>query len=187
MRSRKIEDHALLNRLFAIIRAKGYDGSSLNDFAEASGLQKASLYHRFPGGKEEITSCVLDHVHDWIKQNIYELLMDKTIPTDVRLKKVIKNINLVYDNGDSICLLRALSIDSGIKVFGTQIKESMELWIKGFTNLGVDCGQRKPVAKERAYQVLINIQGSLVVSKGLGSTASFKAALRSIETMYRKK
>jgi AcrR family transcriptional regulator len=114
MRSQKVEDHALLNRLFAIIRAKGYDGSTLNDFAEASGLQKASLYHRFPGGKEEITSCVLNHIHDWIKQNIYDLLMDKTIPTDVRLKRVIKNINVVYDHGDSICLLRALSKRKGL-------------------------------------------------------------------------
>ena len=187
MRPLKVGDQALLNRLFAVLRAKGYDGSTLNDFAEASGLQKASLYHRFPGGKEEITLCVLNHVQDWIKQHIYELLIDKTIPPDDRLKSVIKNINAVYNHGDSICLLRALSMDSGVKAFGKQIKESMELWIKGFTNLGVDCGQRKDAAKEGAYQVLINIQGSLVVSKGLGSNSSFKAALRSIENMYRRK
>ena len=184
MRPQKVDDEALLNSLFAVLRAKGYNGSTLNDFAKASGLQKPSLYHRFPGGKEEISSCVLNFVHQWIEQNIYDLLMDKTIPTNHRLKSVIKNINAVYNDGDSICLLRALSMDAGIKVFGAQIKDGMGLWIKGFTNLGEDCGHPKNVAKAMAYQVLINIQGSLVVSKGLGSTGPFKAALRSIKAMY---
>jgi AcrR family transcriptional regulator len=187
MRPQKVEDYTLLNRLLTVLRAKGYDGSSLNDLAGSSGLQKASLYHRFPKGKEEITLAVLNHLKEWIEQNIYKLLTDKTLSTEDRLKTVIKNISAVYNNGDSVCLLRSLSMDSGVKIFGEQIKESMQLWIKGFSNLGIDCGQSKEVAKERALQVLVAIQGSLIVSKGMGSTSSFKTALKSIETMYQTK
>lgn len=187
MRLQKVKDQVLLSRLFSIIRSKGYDGSSLNDLAKASGLQKASLYHRFPGGKEEIISAVLDFVNEWIKQNIHTLLTDRSISTDERLKRVIININNVYNHGESICLLRSLSMDSGVEAFGEKIKESMQLWIRGFSNFGVDCGLSKDAAKKEAYQVLINIQGSLIVSKGLGSTVSFKMALKSIENTYRKK
>jgi AcrR family transcriptional regulator len=187
MRPLKVPDEALLNRMLTVLSAKGYDGSSLNELAESSGLQKASLYHRFPDGKKAITSAVLSHVKGWIKQNIYLLLTNQSISTNERLKKVIKNINSIYNKGDSICLLRSLSMDSGVEIFGEQIKESMQLWMKGFSSLGVDCGLSKRVANERAHQVLITIQGSLILSKGLGSTAPFKDTLKSIENMYRKK
>ena len=184
MRPQKVEDQELLSRLLIVLSAKGYDGASLNELAESSGLQKASLYHRFPDGKKEITSSVLNYVSEWIKHNIYLLLTDQSISPSARLKKVIKNINSIYNNGDSICLLRSLSMDSGVEIFGKQIKESMLFWINGFTALGIDCGLTKDVAKKNAYNVLINMQGSLIVSKALGSTASFKAALKSIENMY---
>jgi AcrR family transcriptional regulator len=187
MRPQKVEDQILLSRLFSIIRFKGYDGCSLNDLAEASGLQKASLYHRFPGGKEEIICAVLDFVNEWIKQNIYTLLTNPSISPEERLKRVIKNINNVYHNGEFVCLLGSLSLDSGVEQFAEQIKESMQLWIRGFSKFGVDCGLSKDAAKEKAYQVLINIQGSLIVSKGLGSTVSFKMALKYIENTYQKK
>jgi AcrR family transcriptional regulator len=187
VRPQKVEENTLLNGLLSVLSAKGYDGSSLNDLAESSGLQKASLYHRFPDGKKEITLAVLNHVNEWIRQNIFLLLTNHSILTTERLKRVIKNINTVYNSGDSICLLRSLSMDSGVEIFGEHIKGSMQLWINGFTALGVDCGFSKDVSKEKAYFVLISIQGSLIVSKGLGSTASFKATLKSIENMYLNK
>ena len=70
MRPQKVEDQALLLGLMAVLSAKGYDGASLNELAESSGLQKASLYHRFPAGKKEITSAVLNYVNEWVKKNI---------------------------------------------------------------------------------------------------------------------
>jgi AcrR family transcriptional regulator len=186
MRPQKVEDQALLSGLMTVLSAKGYDGASLNELAEASGLQKASLYHRFPAGKKEITSAVLNYVNDWVKKNIYALLTNSSLSPSERLKTAIKNINELYNNGNSICILRALSMDTGVEIFGEQIKESMLLWVKGFTALGEDCGFTKDIAREKAYQVLINIQGSLIVSKSLGSNSWYKAALKNIETMYHK-
>lgn len=186
MRPQKVEDQALLLGLMAVLSAKGYDGASLNELAESSGLQKASLYHRFPAGKKEITSAVLNYVNEWVKKNIYAHLTNSTLTTSDRLKTVIRSINGLYNNGNSICILRALSMDTGVEIFGEQIKESMQLWIKGFTALGEDCGFSKDMAREKAYQVLINIQGSLIVSKGLGSNIWYKDALKSIEAMYQK-
>lgn len=186
MRPQKVDDKALLIGLMSVLSSKGYDGSSLNELAESSGLQKASLYHRFPDGKKEITSAVLNYVKEWIHKNIYLLLINQTIPPSERLKEVIKNTNSLYNGGDSICILRSLSMNTGIEIFGEQIKETMELWINGFTAFGIDCGYSEAEANEKAYQVLINIQGSLIVSRGLNSTNSFKAALLNIQNMYKK-
>ena len=186
MRPQKVEDKALLQGLMSVLRSKGYDGASLNDLAASSGLQKASLYHRFPGGKKEITAAVLQFANEWLQNHVYKPLTDEKIKPSKRLTQVLANIDALYAGGEDACILRALSMDSGIELFGSQIKESMQLWIDGFTTVGVALGFNKKEAQAKAHQVLIGVQGSLVVCKGLNSRAFFESTLKSIKNMYKK-
>ena len=185
MRPKKVEEQELLLKLMSVLRKKGYDGSSLSVLAEASGLQKASLYHRFPGGKKAITDAVLDFADVWVKSNIYDVLANSTVDPKKRLKQIIKTIGKdLYDNGHEMCLLRALSMDASHGLFGYKIKNSMKMWIEAFTLLGIDFKLSKEIATSKAFQVLVNIQGGLVVSESLGSIDPFQATLKSIENLY---
>ena len=56
--------------------------------------------------------------------------------------------------------------------------------LASFESLGMDLGFSETEAQEKALQVLINIQGSLVVSKAVGNLAPFKQALKNILEMY---
>ena len=84
----------------ATFRTKGYNGASLNDLANSSGLQKASLYHRFPGGKKDIGLAVLNFVEVWKEQNIVAVIKNKDLKPSERLSTVIKNISSIYENGE---------------------------------------------------------------------------------------
>ncbi len=44
----------VLDRLAAAFRRDGYDGASIARLSAATGLGKASLYHYFPGGKQDM-------------------------------------------------------------------------------------------------------------------------------------
>ncbi len=184
MRPQKVDDKALMEGLMAVLRAKGYDGASLNELASACGLQKASLYHRFPGGKKDIALAVLAFVGQWTEEHIFRVLRDETYPCGERLFLALKNTDIVYHSGEASCLLRALSMDSGLELFGQTLKESMEKWIEAFQKLGQDWGLDESAARNLGMQVLIKIQGSLVVSKTLGDTTPFQNALGEIEAMY---
>ncbi|WP_165819317.1 TetR/AcrR family transcriptional regulator [Flagellimonas aquimarina] len=187
MRPKKIEDKKLILNLMSVLRKKGYEGSSLNQLAQAANLNKASLYHRFPGGKKEITDAVLDFADEWVKVHIYKLLSDSSIPPIERLQEALKLISEdLYDHGHEMCLLRALSMDAGQGLFGSKIKGSMTTWIKAFTLLGIDFGFTKEEANDKAVQVLVHIQGGLVVSESIGSVEPFKAVLVAIEKLYLK-
>ena len=187
MRPKKIEDKKLILNLMSVLRKKGYEGSSLNQLAEAAGLKKASLYHRFPGGKKEITDAVLDFAEEWVREHIHKLLSDGSIAPEERLQQVLKVISEdLYDYGHEMCILRALSMDAGQGLFDVKIKGSMNTWIDGFTKLGIDFGLSKEVATQKAVQVLVHIQGGLVVSESLGSVEPFKAVLKAIEGLYVK-
>jgi AcrR family transcriptional regulator len=184
MRPQKIDDATLLERLMDVFRSKGYEGSSLNDLATSAGLKKASLYHRFPGGKEEIASAVLAHTTVWGKTHIEAVLQDKSIPARQRLEQVLTTIDLLYAQGTKTCILRALSMDTGIPSFGDLIQTTMAVWITTFSAFGEELGYTPTEAAQKATQTLINIQGALVISKGLDNTTIFKNSLQNIIHLY---
>ena len=89
MRPQKVSDQQLTECILEVLRAKGYDGSSLNDLALAGGLKKASLYHRFPGGKENLVQSVLDHYNSWLEKNIFEIMLSKKKKPKKRLNETV--------------------------------------------------------------------------------------------------
>lgn len=185
MRPPKVEDQQLLEGLMGVLRSKGYDGASLNELAGSSGLKKASLYHRFPGGKKEITSAVLKHVDQWLDQNLKRILMDDSLSPTHRLAEATKNIEALYDHGNATCILRALSMDSGVVMFEQELKQSIQKWIDGFDVLGQAYGYSAEESRQKALQVITNVQGSLVVSKAMGSNEPFKQAMEFILSLYK--
>ena len=43
-----------------LLRRQGYSGTSVSDFLDAAGAANGSLYHHFPGGKEELARAAID-------------------------------------------------------------------------------------------------------------------------------
>lgn len=174
----------MLTGFLSVFRSKGYDGASMNDLAVAAGLKKASLYYRFPGGKKEMIEAVLLYMEDWTFQNIYSVLTDKNVKPEKRLAKALTNIKGFCNDGKSICIYRALSMDSGMEFFGITIKRGVEKWIDGFKEIGMAFKLKEADAVEKAQQTFIDIQGSLVLSKTTGSISSFANTLKNIELRY---
>lgn len=184
MRPQKVNDEEVMLGLMRVLRAKGFDGASMNDLSEATGLKKASLYHRFPGGKKEIAEAVLKFVGEWSKENISGVLKNQEQAPDERLKLVITNINKLYNHGDSICILRALSMDSSLPLFNSQIENSFQVWLSAFTRLGEDFGFEEAKAKRLAMNVVVKIQGALILAKGIHDMSVFQQVLSDIEGTY---
>ena len=76
-------------------------------------------------------------------------------------------------------------MDNNLELFGKQLKNIISKWIIGFTNLGVSFGFSEKEAKIKAEQVLILIQGSLIISKAMSTINPFQQALISIKNMYK--
>ena len=184
MRPQKVNNEQLLNGLMSVLRAKGYDGSSLNELASAAGVKKASLYHRFPDGKVQIGTAVLEYADAWVGEHIHDVLVDDMQSPELRLHTVIQHTSDLYQEGKKMCILRSMSTESGIELFGEMIRASMDKWIRGFTQLGIDFGLEEADAINQARNALIQIQGSLVVSRGLGDNEIFMNTLESIRNSY---
>ncbi len=185
MRPQKVQDKELINHLLMVFRSKGYEGASLADLAKSSGLQKASLYHRFPKGKKEIAFTVLSYVNKSIENLVYKILTNTAISLPERLDIVLGNINTFYEGGEATCLFRSLSLDSDISLFHSEIKKGVQKWIDGFTAVGEELGLTKVEATKKANAIFIHLQGSLILGKSMGSTSYFKEVLTNIRKEYR--
>ncbi len=187
MRPQKVLDKEILASLTKVFRSKGYEGASLSDLAAASGLKKASLYHRFPGGKEEMANAVLNYLDAWVSENIFYALNNKNAIPEQRLKDGLKQIGVLYDQGNETCIFRALSMQAGLQLFEEQLKNGMKEWISALKGIGVNLGLTSKSSEENAIQTLVEIQGSLIVSRSLNNTNIFENTLQNIEKRYLKK
>ena len=64
--------------LAEVFREHGYEGASLTHISAATGLGKGSLYHFFPGGKEEMMAAVLADIDAWFETEIFAKLAHAT-------------------------------------------------------------------------------------------------------------
>ncbi|WP_289045918.1 TetR/AcrR family transcriptional regulator [uncultured Olleya sp.] len=187
MRPKKVLDKNIVIGLSQVFRDKGYEGASLNELAEITGLKKASLYHRFPDGKQQMAQAVFTYIDNWVNQHIFSALNDTSKTPQERLKGGLDNIKILYAGGKESCIFSAFSKQKGMSLFEQNIKDSMTEWINCFTKIAYALNFPIKQSKDHAIQTLIEIQGSLIVTKGLNDTNLFEATLKHIENRYLKK
>jgi AcrR family transcriptional regulator len=176
-----ISDQDLIARLTQVFRDVGYEGASLAVLSEATGLKKASLYHRFPDGKEQMAREVLSAAGTWVTEHILQPLQSHAPPED-RVRQMIKMLDQFYSGGKQACLLNMLSSpDMSKGPFVGYIKASFKAWTDALVTVLMDTGFEKDVAKQRAERAIALLQGGLVLSRGMGTTRPFKNSLKDLE------
>ncbi|MBC7571416.1 MAG: TetR/AcrR family transcriptional regulator [Spirosoma sp.] len=180
----KVEQDVVIDRLMSVFQSVGYDGASLSELATATGLQKASLYHRFPGGKQAMANAVLDHVAGLIDNQLANVLQSSA-PAPVRLSSALTIIRQIYDGGRLACVLRALSHGTATGLFREPIAGIFRTWVAAFDHLARDFGFDTRTAQRLAESTLIRVQGSLILAQTLQNPGIFDQVLLDIETDFR--
>ncbi|HEX8554133.1 MAG TPA: TetR/AcrR family transcriptional regulator [Sphingomonas sp.] len=179
-RPQMIDDEALIERLSYTFRAVGYEGASLARLAQSAGMQKPSLYHRFPGGKRQMAEEVLAAARSWYVAHVFAPLASDGSPAE-RIAAVAHALDSFYDGGKQACLLNLLSQPpEEDSPFAGPIREMFEALIDALAVLAVEAGVPTAQADERAARTVALLHGSLVLARGLGSVAPFRAFTASL-------
>jgi TetR/AcrR family transcriptional repressor of lmrAB and yxaGH operons len=165
----------ILDRLMLLFRQRGYDGASLTDIAEVTGLGKSSLYHHFPGGKAEMASEVMAHLASRLEPALARVRGAGTPRS--RLNDFLGVVEEVYDSGRLACLLERLCASADRKRFAKPLRRTFEALLEAFEHLCLETGQQRTVAKTRAEEAVVRIQGSLVLAAGLDQPEVFVRTL----------
>ena len=171
----------VLDRLLSTFRDKGYEGASLAELSAATGLVKASLYHYFPGGKQDMAEQVMAHLERQLVAAIYEPLRSTQSPAK-KLGAMLDAIDAFYDGGKKACLYERLCASVDRAQFQRPLRRAFATWMDAVEALCVEAGLTKSVARARAEDFVVRIEGALIVSAGTGDHAVFGRTLKDLRS-----
>lgn len=160
-----------------VFRKHGYEGASLSLISEATGLGKGSLYHFFPGGKEEMAADVIAHIDRWFETNVFAPLRDVHEPR-VGIDRMLEATDLYFQSGRKVCLIGAFALDDARDHFAIQIKSYFGRWVMHLADALGRAGHGQTEAIELAEETVAIIQGALTLARAFDDTAVFSRALQ---------
>ena len=178
----KIDDQQLLEGLMSVFQAHGYEGASLSLIAEATGLQRASLYHRFPGGKQQMAEAVLVEADRLFDECVLAPLRSSARPAH-RVRRMAEQLADHYDGGRCSCLLETLSLSGGPGLIMAHVKRAFSAWVKAMAGVAREAGATPAAARKRAEDAIVQVQGALVFARAAGDRKPFERALAGLPAL----
>jgi TetR/AcrR family transcriptional regulator, lmrAB and yxaGH operons repressor len=165
--------------LLQLFRQYGYDGATLTRISEATGLGKASLYHHFPGGKDEMVQAVMDYLERWLGENVLPSLQGEGTTLE-KLQRMCDRLSELYEAGRQPCMSATLLLGSARDLFHDRVQARYRAWIDAVAQVLVDAGLDLTTAQQRGEDMVITIQGSLIVAQGLDNPEIFRRSLQQL-------
>lgn len=170
----------LIGQLVDLFYEYGYDGTTLALITARTGLGRASIYHHFPGGKDEMAVAVLMQADAWASAHV-DTLLASPLPPRERLATYLKVIDEVQYRASQLTPANAFGIGNGLARFGAGLRERFVKRAEHLADLLVDCGVAPAVAKRRAWEAKILIEGALVCSRVTGDLALYRGVMQQLQ------
>jgi TetR/AcrR family transcriptional regulator, lmrAB and yxaGH operons repressor len=158
-----------------VFRELGYEGASMSAITTRTSLSKGSLYHFFPGGKEEMAREILAHVDGWFADHVFEPLEGANPQRAIAL--MWDEVDAYFRSGRRVCLVGAFAIDETRERFAVPIRSYFRRWIAALAGALARSGMNDAAAHQLAEEAVVSIQGALTVARALSDSDVFKRTL----------
>ena len=166
-----------------VFRDKGYEGASLSDLAQATGLGRASLYHHFPGGKEDMGRAAMAQAGQKFAKLVISPLSESGTPAQ-RWNAMVDGISRFYKEGPLACLTNTMTMGEGQALFRETIAQSLLALQHRAAALLKEAGVEDRVAEESAEDAVITLHGALVIGRVEADTAVFDRAMSRLKARF---
>src|SRR4051794_30910841 len=137
-RTASVDDELIHTRLAGVFRASGYAGASLSDLSRAVGLQRASLYHRFPDGKPAMAAAVLTSMETRFEEILQPLVSEPDVADGVA--EMARRMALDYTDGRMACVLDTMTLlgaPQDVRAHATRLART---WLQAMADAAVRAG-----------------------------------------------
>jgi TetR/AcrR family transcriptional regulator, transcriptional repressor for nem operon len=162
---------AILARAAPLFNQKGYEGTSLADLMEATGLQKGGIYRHF-SGKEELAAEAFDYA--WEKASRGRLDGVEAVENRVdRLKKMIANFVEIRTGlmaGGCPMMNTAVESDDGNVKLRTRARKALRGWTERLAKIASEGIERNEIdgdvqPQKLARLIIGSLEGALLISR----------------------
>jgi len=162
--------------LAEVFRAYGFEGASLARITEGTKLGKGSIYHFFPGGKEEMAAAVLSDIDDWFRLQVFAPLRESA-DAEQGIALMFDEVGRYFLSGRKVCLVGVFALGNERDRFADKVRDYFAAWIDALAVALVRTGRGSVDASALAEEAVGSIQGALVLSRAFDRTEMFTATL----------
>ena len=162
-----------------LLRRKGYTGTGLKEIVKASEAPFGSIYHFFPGGKEQLGAEAIREagkVYNALIAAFYEGTSDPLAATDEFFKGAAEVLRQTdYEDACPIATV-ALEVASTSEPMREATADVFESWIADLVRfLGAE-GVPEQTARDVAVKLFCLIEGAFILSRASKSTQPVETA-----------
>jgi AcrR family transcriptional regulator len=177
-RPQTVPDDELFDRLAQVFRVAGFEGASLGALADGAGLQRASLYHRFPEGKVQMAEAVMGRVRERFTHALAPMTDDPDVTAGV--VESGRRISAIYADGTLPCVLDTLTLSGAPEGVRASAAEITAAWIDAMAAAAGRGGASPEAARSAAEEAFVRIEGSLVLARLRGDPSAFRRAIAAL-------
>jgi TetR/AcrR family transcriptional repressor of lmrAB and yxaGH operons len=169
---------ALIDTAGILFRRQGYAATGLNQILDDAGVKAGSLYHHFPGGKQELAAAVVESAGADIERVLRAALADDAAVTAVVDGWLdLLAAGLAADCRDG-CPVEPIATESvhASELVRRAAARAFESWCSAIAERLRADGWDDPSADETALAVVSIIEGALVLSRTSGDVAALNSA-----------
>ena len=162
-----------------LFRHHGYTGTGLKQIVAAANAPFGSVYHHFPGGKEQLGTEVV-RASGSMYLELFEMIMDAApdVVTGVEMFFAGAAETLRRTDYADACPIAtvALEVASTNEPLRQATAEVFDSWIAGATARIEDAGADPAHARAAAISILCSLEGAFVFCRATKSTEALEAA-----------
>jgi TetR/AcrR family transcriptional repressor of lmrAB and yxaGH operons len=159
-----------------LLRRRGYAGTTVSDFLDAAGAANGSLYHHFPGGKEELAKAAIEAAAEEVEAALSSAVDETDDVVSAAQRSIDAMIAAFEADPRDGCPVAPTALDAaGIsEPLRLAAASAFARWSEVFER-GLALTRDSETAATQARVLLSAIEGALLLDRTSHSTAHLKA------------
>jgi TetR/AcrR family transcriptional regulator, lmrAB and yxaGH operons repressor len=166
-----------------LLRERGYAGTSLGDVLARSGGPRGSIYHHFPGGKQELVTEALRRYAAGIRRRIAAVAETGSALQVVRALVGAMRDGLRASDYSVGCAVAGVVLDDPAPDLLPPAAEALEQWGEVIATALVRDGFAPVRARRLATLVLAAFEGGIILSRAQRDTAPLDAVEQELSVL----
>ena len=162
----------MIERTAVLLAKKGLQGASFSEILEASGAPRGSLYHHFPGGKDELVLAALEYAGGQAL-DLLDRLSGRPAREVAEAFLSLWRTVLVRSDFAAGCAVVAVTVAAESETLRARSAEILKSWRERLATLFAEGGIPKKKARALAASLVAACEGAVILARAERSFEPF--------------
>jgi TetR/AcrR family transcriptional repressor of lmrAB and yxaGH operons len=165
----------MVDGAIALLASRGLEGTSFSEVLELTGTPRGSIYHHFPGGKDELVGAAVDGA----LHRVLDLMEVKAGASAVEVTEFFLSAwraTLTSSDFSAGCALVAVAVATESPALRRKTAAAFITWRDQLARLLEQGGLGRVKAEQHAALLLAGSEGAVVISRATGDLSAFDSA-----------